>query len=111
MVKITQELLRSRLGELRDTKSAIEKKMAPLDKQREEILANLQPLEEKLRKLDAKRAEVRGPLFDVDNEISTIVRLMPTDRSVPAVEVGAAGQEPSAGLASGDEPAQSVDKE
>lgn len=86
-IEITEDLLRSRLGELRDKRKVVETKMAPLDKQREDILKDLQPLEEKLRKLDARRADVKQPLFDIDNEISRISRLLPTDRSVPPVDV------------------------
>lgn len=86
MVKITEAMLRNRLYELRDVKGAIEKKLAPLDKRRDAILADLQPMELKLEKLDEDRAKVKEPLFEIDNEISRITRALPGDRSLPPVD-------------------------
>ena len=86
MTKITKDLLRERLAELKDLKAGIELELEPLDKRREKILAKLQPLEAELRDLDKERRAAREPLFDIDNEISTITRLLPGDRTIPAVE-------------------------
>lgn len=109
MVKITLDVLRKRLQELRDDKASLEKKMAPLNKKRDGINARLQPLEAELRELDEHRKKVNEPMFEIDMEIARIVRMLPGDRSVPPVDVRVVEDKPAP--VSGDRPASEVKAE
>lgn len=85
-MKITIEVLRKRYLELKDLRAGILRITDPLDAKRDKLLERLQPLENELRELDEQRKKAREPLFEIDNEIGRIARMLPEDRSRPAVD-------------------------
>lgn len=92
-MKITVEVLRKRYLELKDLRADVLKIIDPLDRKREKLLEKLQPLENELRELDEQRKKAKEPLFEIDNEIGRIARMLPGDRSRPAVDAQVVGND------------------
>lgn len=69
--------LRAMMTKLQEERAAIVAKSAPLREAREALRVEMEPLEAKLRELNASIKDVELPrLFDIDNQIGALARAM-----------------------------------
>ena len=75
-MKFDPETLRARFHEAKAEKAAAEAAMQPLVDQREAILAQIRPLEEKLKQVEEQLKAAREPIYDLSCEIGGIAKFM-----------------------------------
>lgn len=69
--------LMAMMQKLRSERKQIEEAAAPSRRVREQLVSQIQPLEEELRRVDAQIASIERPrLGEIDNQIAALARSM-----------------------------------